>query len=82
MPLAKHKVAGPASCMTVLGIEIHTKAGQLRLPQDKLQQLKALLVSWPTSEIVLMEGVGVYCWPPKSCMQGDKTREILLALHD
>ena len=78
MPLAKHKVAGPTSCMTVLGIKIDTKAGQLCLPQDKLQQLKALLVS----EIVLMEGVGVYCWPPKSCMQGGKTREILLVLHD
>lgn len=47
----------------------------------KTKQLKALLVSWPTSEIVLMEGVGVYCWPPESCMQGGKTREILLAPH-
>ena len=46
VPLAKHKVAGPASCMTVLGIEIDTEAGQLRLPGDKLQRLKALLVSW------------------------------------
>ena len=35
MPLAKHNIAGPASYMTVLGIEIDTKAGQLRLPQDK-----------------------------------------------
>ena len=46
VPLAKHKVAGPTSCLTVLGIEIDTKAGQLRLPGDKLQRLKALLVSW------------------------------------
>ena len=46
MPLVKHEVAGPASCMTVLGIEIDTKTGQLRLPGDKLQQLKALLLSW------------------------------------
>ena len=46
VPLAKHKVAGPTSCITVLGIEIDTKASQLRLPHDKLQRLKALLVSW------------------------------------
>ena len=46
VPLAKQKVAGPASCMTVLGIEIDTKAGLLRLPHDKFQRLKALLVSW------------------------------------
>lgn len=46
VPLAKQKVSGPASCMTVLGIEIDIKAGLLRLPHDKLQQLKALLVSW------------------------------------
>lgn len=46
VPLVKHKVVSPASCMTVLGIEIDTKAGQFRLPGDKLQQLKALLVSW------------------------------------
>ena len=46
VPLAKHKVAGPTSCITVLGIEIDIKASQLRLPHDKLQRLKALLVSW------------------------------------
>jgi len=40
VPLAKHKVAGPTSCMTVLGIKIDTKAGQLRLPHDKFKQLK------------------------------------------
>ena len=45
VPLAKHKVASLASCMTVLGIEIDTKAGQLCLPGDKQQRLKALLVS-------------------------------------
>ena len=27
VPLAKHKVAGPTSCITVLGIKIDTKAG-------------------------------------------------------
>ena len=46
VPLAKHKVASLASCMTVLGIEIDTKASQLCLPGDKQQGLKALLVSW------------------------------------
>ncbi len=46
MPVAEHKTAGPATCLVVLGIEIDTMAGQLRLPLDKLQRLKALLSSW------------------------------------
>ena len=46
LPFAKRKFAGPATCITILGIEIDTVAGQLRLPEDKLVRIKTLLVSW------------------------------------
>ena len=39
VPIAEHKRDGPMSCLTYLGIEIDTLAGQLRLPQDKLLRL-------------------------------------------
>ena len=41
-----HKVDGPASCITFLGIEIDTTNSQLRLPSDKLQALKSEIEAW------------------------------------
>ena len=46
VPIADHKRDGPATCLTYLGIEIDTAAGQLRLPRDKLQRLCTLLRDW------------------------------------
>ena len=46
VPLAKHKTEGPATRITFLGIAIDTKAGQLSLPAEKLEQLQSLLVNW------------------------------------
>lgn len=62
VPLAEHKRDGPTTCLTFLGIEVDTVAGQLRLPQDKLQRLIALLSA---------RGVAVSCvltrtWSPSS----------------
>ena len=83
VPLVKHKVAGPASYMTVLGMQIDTKAGQLRLPGHKLQRLKALLVSWQhrkqCSQRELESLVGLL---NHTCKLGGKTRKILPASHD
>ena len=41
-----HKIEGPASSITFLGIEIDSIAAQLRLPQDKLTQLTSELKQW------------------------------------
>ena len=41
--LAKEKTEGPATCLTVLGIEV---AMELRLPPEKLTQLAGLLEAW------------------------------------
>jgi len=44
--LANEKTEGPATCLTVLGIEIDSAAMELRLPADKLTRLAGLLEAW------------------------------------
>ena len=46
VPLAPHKQVGPVTCLEFLGIEMDTLAGQLRLPQPKLQRLLSMLEEW------------------------------------
>lgn len=45
-PLAAHKRDGPTTCLIFLGIQIDTVSGELRLPQEKLQRLRTLLLAW------------------------------------
>ena len=46
IPMAAHKREGPTTCLVILGIEIDTQAGELRLPTDKLERLHSLLQEW------------------------------------
>ena len=46
MLIAEDKTEGPATCLTVLGIEIDTLAMELRLPADKLARLSDTLQGW------------------------------------
>ena len=46
VPLAMDKMEGPTHCLTFLGIEVDTKAGVLRLPQEKLGRIKSALRQW------------------------------------
>ena len=46
VPLAMDKMEGPSSILTILGIEIDTIAGVLRLPADKLQRLLSTVEAW------------------------------------
>ena len=46
VPLAAEKLEGPSHCLTFLGIELDTKAGIMRLPEDKLSRLRDLLAPW------------------------------------
>ena len=41
-----HKLAGPTTCLTFLGVEIDSACGQLRLPTEKLLRLKEELGHW------------------------------------
>ena len=46
VPLAMEKQEGPSSCLTFLGIEIDTRVGVLRLPQEKLRRVRMALARW------------------------------------
>jgi len=46
LPLDANKEEGPNEVLTFLGIEIDSMKGEVRLPQDKLSELKALLRKW------------------------------------
>lgn len=46
VPIATHKCEGPSACLTFLGIEVDTQNLELRLPEEKLDRLKKLLVEW------------------------------------
>lgn len=46
LPVAPEKIEGPSTKVTSLGIEIDTVANEVRLPQEKLQNLQSDLVYW------------------------------------
>lgn len=48
LPVAPEKLLGPTTTITFLGIELDSVHQELRLPQEKLFQLRALLRSWST----------------------------------
>ena len=50
VPLAPDKIVGPLTNLTFLGIEIDSKTMSLRLPEDKLSALVAMLQKWSVSK--------------------------------
>ena len=46
VPIATHKCEGLSACLTFLVIEVDTQNLELRLPEEKLDRLKKLLVEW------------------------------------
>ena len=46
MPVEPDKDEGPATSITFLGLELDSRAMEIRLPQDKLGNLRVLLGSW------------------------------------
>ena len=46
VPIAAPKTVGLANCLVLLGIEIDTIVGELRLSDDKLARLQSLLAAW------------------------------------
>ena len=51
IPLATHKSEGPATSITFLRIVIDTVAEELRLPAEKLDRLRTLLVKWGDKKV-------------------------------
>ena len=46
VPVAENKLVGPSTCITFLGIEIHSVQMKLRLLEDKLERIKMLVAEW------------------------------------
>ena len=46
LPVAHERSEGPATRLTFLGMELDTQSLEIRLPAEKLRQLKDLLTSW------------------------------------
>ena len=46
IPVAMEKLEGPTTVLTFLGIEMDTQNSTLRLPRDKVQELKSLIATW------------------------------------
>ena len=46
IPVAMEKLEGPTTVLTFLGIEMDTQNSTLRLPKDKVQELKSLIATW------------------------------------
>ena len=45
-PLEQEIIEGPTTCLPFLGIELDTEAMEIRLPADKLLQLKETIREW------------------------------------
>ena len=46
IPVAEDKLVGPSSCLTYLGLEIDTSKMEVRLPNEKLSNLRTELAFW------------------------------------
>ena len=46
VPIAAHKLKGPAHVITFLGFEVDTVAQEVRLPMEKLRRLQREIRSW------------------------------------
>jgi len=46
MPVEPKKDEGPATTISILGLELDSVAMEVRLPQVKLRSLRSLLISW------------------------------------
>lgn len=66
MPLEPNKEEGPSEVITFLGIEIDSTNMEVRLPQDKLGELKATLKRWRGMKSCRRRDLGIHCAVPQS----------------
>lgn len=78
MELEKNE--GPATTIGVLGLELDTVALEVRLPQDKLENLKSSLAAWIEGAQSLPEkGTPVSHRSPIPCLQGSESGKDILS---
>ena len=46
LPIACDKLEGPLPCLTFLGFELDSIRGEIRLPQQKLSEIRSELHQW------------------------------------
>eukprot|EP00731_Ephydatia_muelleri_P033273 Em0027g21a len=46
VPLAEHKTAGPTATLVFLGVSVDSVSLMLRLPEDKLSELRGIIQTW------------------------------------
>ena len=46
LPIAREKLEGPAGRLTFLGFELGSRALSIRLPEEKLTELRQLIQMW------------------------------------
>ena len=50
-PVAGEKMEGPATVITLLGVELDSDRFQLRLPQEKLKKLCEMVAKWRSRKL-------------------------------
>ena len=74
VPIEPGKTEGPATCITFLGMELDTYHRIIRLPEDKLARLRALLNDWSGRKAVkkrdLLSLIGYLHHASKAVRQG------------
>lgn len=54
VPVATEKLERPGTCLVFLGIELDTTQMCMRLPQDKLEELRTMLTAWQGKKFCLI----------------------------
>ena len=57
VPVAKHKTVGPCTLLSFLGLDIDTLNGLVKIPEDKLLGLRALLVTTLKMKKITLKGL-------------------------
>ena len=78
VPLEQSKLVGPSTCLTFLSIQVNTEALLLRLPKEKLEQLKQELSYCSYSlENDHQKGTTKFDWSPSICYKSNLTRKAI-----
>ena len=81
VPIAPEKLAGPSTVLTFLGVELDTRALILCLPDEKLRELKSLLVTWIGKEVLPKKGPSILNRQVATCIEGSTTGQDIFASH-
>ena len=78
VPLEQSKLVGPSTCLTFLSIQVNTEALLLRLPKEKLEQLKQELSYCSYSlENDHQKGTTKFDWSPSIHYKSNLTRKAI-----